>query len=88
MSARTISHEAQGPVRFYPKFGQQLGRDAIRGEWWPSGSVECSGVFAVCWTAPGGRTYWAPLHAFDIGTRDQLIAECERQDRGRGARGW
>lgn len=74
--------QALDPVRIWPKRGQQLGRDAICGEWWPSGTVACCGVFAVCWSAPGGLTHWAPLHAFDINTRDGLIAECARADRG------
>lgn len=70
------------PARVFPKRGLQLGREVIRGTWWPSGTVACAGVFAVCWNAPDGRTYWAPLHAFDIHTQDELIAECARADRG------
>lgn len=81
MSARTTS-QVQGPVRIYPQFGKKLARNAIRGEWWPSGNVQCTGLLSICWCAPSGRTYWAPLHDFDVGARDQLIAECERQDRG------
>lgn len=86
MKLRSVPHD-QGPIRIYPQRGQQLERDAIRGEWWPSGAVDCAGVFAVCWSTHGGRTCWAPLHAFDIRTRDELIEECARQDRWSGAHG-
>lgn len=80
-----MSARASPSNRIWPKQGLKLDISVIRGQWAPSGFVDCAGVFAVTWRTPSGRNFWAALHDFDDFTQRHLIAECARHDRGAAA---
>lgn len=74
------------PRRFYPRRGELLGVQHVRGFWRPSGTVASACVFAVIWTTRNGATWWAPLHDFTPAAQLELIEQCRRMDHacGRG----
>lgn len=71
------------PQRFLPRHGQLLSKANIRGNWWPSASVNACGVFAVVWSTPQGK-YWAPLHDFHLVDQLSLIDDCRKLDKDAG----
>lgn len=75
-----------GPQRIFPTPGRELTCTDVRGTWWPSSSVACSGVFCVVW-ATRGQHFWAPLHDFSPAARQAFLDECRQLDQRDGSPG-
>jgi hypothetical protein len=71
--------------RVLPPSGRALSVIDIRGSWRPSVSIDCAGVFAVCWNTTDGGERWAALHDFGIADQRTLLEQCAHVDQARHA---